>query len=346
VNGKILILGWGFPPNIDGGLDIHVKNLFEGLEDKGFDVKLALPEENAPDRENVISLDTGQGDMVQRARNMSAEVVEIAQDFDIIHTHDWFGSESGYKAKKYSDVKWISTMHSLSSSRNRNADERLERLEKISIEESDKLISVSEKLSNEINSTYSKRPEVIHNGFSVPEKNGENIKDRLDIETSMILFIGRHAEQKGLKHLIYGFKKFLENNDGVLVLGGEGYMTEALKEFSEILGIEEKVVFTGFIDEKELGDFYSSSDVFVSPSINEPFGLTITEAISCDTPVVATENGVEEIIPDEAIVSIEPDSDSIAEGIEKGLEKELSKLKMRNWTDMVDETMEVYKKIN
>jgi len=344
---KILLTGWGFPPRIDGGLDIHVRNLFEGLEKRGFDIKLALPEENAPDRENTISIDTGNGDMIQRARNMSSKVAEIAEDFDIIHTHDWFGTEAGYKSRKYSDTTWISTLHSLSSSRNRKANERIERFEEVSVSESDEVIAVSEKLADEIYSKYSEKPEIVYNGFSEPETNEKDIREELGIEKEdMILFLGRHAEQKGLKNLLYGFKKFLGKNDGVLVLGGEGYMSDALKDFAEILGIDRNVIFTGFIDEEDLGDYYASSDVFVSPSINEPFGLTITEAISCQTPVVATENGAEEIIPDEAIVSIDPDSNSIAEGIKIGLEKDLNDVEVRSWDEMIDETVEIYRRVN
>ena len=343
---RILVTGWGFPPDIDGGLDVHVKNLFEGLKERGFDVKLALPEEKAPERENIISIDTGEGDMIQRARKMSAEVAKLSDDFDLIHTHDWFGTEAGYKAKKYSKVSWISTLHSLSSSRHRNSNEKLEKLEKISVEEADEIIAVSEKLGKDIESKYNRRPEIIHNGFSDLETNGKDIKEELGIEENMIFFIGRHAEQKGLEHLLYGFKKFLKHNRGTLVLGGEGYMSDALKEFAEILDINENVIFTGFIDEKDLGDYYSSSDVFVSPSINEPFGLTITEAINCQTPVVATENGVEEIVPKDALISIEPNSDSIAEGLEKGLKKEVKEIEKRRWKDMIDETVEIYQKFS
>ncbi|MFT4868308.1 MAG: putative intracellular protease/amidase, partial [Candidatus Nanohaloarchaea archaeon] len=95
---KILLVGWGYPPNIDGGLDIHVKHLFEELLEQGIDVTLALPEQRAPDRENVISIKAGNGNMIQQARKMSAEIAEIAEDYNIVHTHDWFGAESGFKA--------------------------------------------------------------------------------------------------------------------------------------------------------------------------------------------------------------------------------------------------------
>ena len=113
---KILLTGWGYPPEIDGGLDIHVYHLFNELRDKkDLEVMLALPEENAPERERIISVETGDGDMIWKARKMSAEIAKRAEEFDLIHTHDWFGAEAGYKASKYSDTTWISTLHSLAS---------------------------------------------------------------------------------------------------------------------------------------------------------------------------------------------------------------------------------------
>ncbi|PSG99636.1 MAG: glycosyl transferase family 1, partial [Nanohaloarchaea archaeon SW_4_43_9] len=128
---KILLVGWGYPPEIDGGLDIHIKHLFEELRKSGIDVDLVLPEERAPDREEVIPIDTGDGDMVQRSRKMSSRIAELAENYDIVHTHDWFGAESGFKAKKYGNVNWISTFHSLSSGRNREPGGDLQKLEKV-----------------------------------------------------------------------------------------------------------------------------------------------------------------------------------------------------------------------
>ncbi len=341
---KIALVGWGYPPHIDGGLDIHVKELFIGLKERGVDVELFLPEENAPDMEEVTGLETGEGDMIQMARKMSAEIAAKSEAYDLIHTHDWFGAEAGYKCKKYGDMKWVSTMHSLSSSRNRNTHSEVERLEKVAVKKSDVALAVSSKLASEIEEEYSDRPQVIRNGFSEASETGRDVKEDLGIDEDMIFFVGRHAEQKGLKHLIYGFKKYIEENEAALVIGGSGHMTEGLKEFAEILGIEEKVFFTGFIPEDELGDYYQSADLFVSPSINEPFGLTITEALNAGTPVAATDNGVKELISEEYITSIDPDSDSICEGISKGLEKDFSELKnTRSWDNMVDELMDVYR---
>lgn len=340
---KILIVGWGFPPNIDGGLDVHVQKLFRHLEEtEDIEVSLVLPEERAPDQENIIPVETGEGDMRWKARKMSSQIASIAEDYDLIHTHDWFGAEAGFKSKKYSDTAWISTIHSLASDRSHGGSP--EELEKIAIEEPDALITVSEKLRDKIQEEYGKSPEIIYNGFSKAEKTGKDVKKELKIQGDMIFFVGRHAQQKGIEHLIYGFRKYLEDgNEAELVIGGDGHLTESLKDFVDMLGIEEKVHFTGFIPDRELGDYYEAAELFVSPSISEPFGLTITEALEAGTPVAATSNGVEEILSPGQIISIEPDSESIMEGIRKGLElEEFNFEESRTWQDMTDEILEIY----
>jgi starch synthase len=113
-----------------------------------------------------------------------------------------------------------------------------------------------------------------------------------------------------------------------------------------MLGIEDSVIFEGFIPDDELGDYYHSADVFVSPSINEPFGLTVTEAVEAGTPVVATSSGAEEVLPGNAVVSVEPDSDSIMKGIEAALDQEIGEFDSRSWKEVAEETMEVYQELS
>jgi starch synthase len=348
-NQKILLVGWGYPPEIDGGLDIHVYHLFQELKNQeGVDVSLALPADRAPEREDILPVETGDGDMAWKAREMSAEVAELAEDFDIVHTHDWFGAEAGFKAKKYSNVNWVSTMHSLSSNRNRGVSEDIEELEEVAVTEPDELIAVSESLADEIEEEFGVESWIIYNGFSTPKTTGKDVKQELGIEGDMVFFVGRHAEQKGVEHLLYGFRKFLEDGgDASLVIGGDGHMRESLEKFTEILGVEDRVYFTGFIPSRELGDYYQAADAFVSPSINEPFGLTITEALESGTPVLATDSGVNELISGDSILEISADSDSIASGLEKALERDFRpEYESRSWEEMCEEVLKVYKGFN
>ena len=339
---KILIVGWGYPPKIDGGLDIAVKELFKGLQEKeGVEVDLMLPADRAPNQENIISVEV-EGDMFSKAEQLSRTAAKKASKYDIIHTHDWFGAEAGFKAQKYSDTKWVSTFHSLSSSRSRAPSEELEKLEETAIENADKVTAVSDKLSQEIESIHGKSPETVYNGFSQLR---EGKKIDFGTDKPVFFYVGRHSEQKGLEHLIYGFKKYLETNEGLLILGGKGHLKQALEDFVELLEIEESVRFEGFIPDDNLADYYRSADVFVSPSINEPFGLTISEALSCGTRVICTDSGINELLPSEAVKLVEPNSDSISEGLEKSLEKEPVKIEGRSWSEMVEDYLEIYQSL-
>jgi glycosyltransferase involved in cell wall biosynthesis len=119
-----------------------------------------------------------------------------------------------------------------------------------------------------------------------------------------------------------------------------------LKLFAELLGIEDRVRFPGFIPEAELGDYYAAADVFVSPSLAEPFGITITEALSVGTPVVATECGVAEVLPDDALVEVQPDSDSIAWGIRQALAMDgAPEYEPFTWDDCVEGNLGVYERV-
>lgn len=337
---KVLLVGWGYPPKIDGGLDIAVKELFEGLQRQNVEVDLMLPDERAPDEDNIISVKV-EGDMFSKAEDLSREAAKKASEYDIIHTHDWFGVEAGFKAQKYSDVNWVSTFHSLSSSRSRTPSENIEDLEEIAVENSDRITAVSDKLGEEIEKIHGKKPLTVYNGFSKPEE-GEDIRFEKE---PVFFYVGRHAEQKGLEHLIYGFKKYLEDNQGLLVLGGDGHLKESLEEFVEMLEIEDSVRFEGFIPDRKLGGYYRAADVFVSPSINEPFGLTISEALRFGTRVVCTESGINELLPGEAVTLVEPNSDSIAEGLEKSLDSEPVKFEGRNWDKMVEDYLRIYREL-
>lgn len=343
MDSKILMVGWSFPPEIEGGLDIHVANLFQELRELGVDVDLLLPEEKAPDREDVITVNSGE-DTFSRARDLGRKAVEAAGEYDVIHTHDWLGTEAGLKSRKYRDTRWVATFHSLVSNRTRNPSRRIENLERAMAERSDSSVAVSRSLADAVEDRYGRRPEVVHNGFSDVSGNGSDIKEELGVDGDMVFFVGRHAEQKGVEHLIYGFSKLTETRDATLVIGGEGHMTGALERFVELLDMEDQVIFTGFIPEDELGDYYSSADVFVSPSINEPFGLTVTEALQAGTPVVATESGAEEILPGDAIVKVEPDSGSIKKGIEEALDRSSPpEPESRSWEEVAEEIREIYR---
>jgi len=120
-----------------------------------------------------------------------------------------------------------------------------------------------------------------------------------------------------------------------------------LKRFVELLGIEERVEFVGYVPEAELGDYYAAADAFVSPSYAEPFGITITEALESGTQVVATRAGVAEVLPDGCLVEVEVDSESIVDGIATALDRPRAtpEYERREWSEVAEDTLAVYEDV-
>jgi len=344
---KVLMLGWGFPPNITGGLDTVVGELFEQFEPRD-DIQfgLVLPDEYAPEeRADIHGVPTGQGDIVTRIGRLAGEFADIAADFDIIHTNDWFGYNPGTRATSTADVEWVTTFHSLSQDRNVNPPEREVQTEQRVANRSDHLLSVSQFTQRRINEFYDADSDVIYNGFSSVEATGRDLKAELDIDGKMLFFVGRHTDQKGLSYLLYGLSK-LPRDDVTLVLGGTGHLTDQLKRFAELLGIADQLIFEGFLPQAELGDYYASADLFVSPSLAEPFGITIVESLSVGTRVVACESGAAELLPEDCVIEVEPDSDVIADGIEYALSLDSPiAYEERTWEDVADEHVEFYNEL-
>ena len=143
---KILMLGWGFPPNITGGLDTVVGELYEQLEPRDdIQFELVLPDEYAPeDRAGIHGVPTGQGDIITRIGRLAGDFADIASDFDIIHTNDWFGYNPGTRAASTADIEWVTSFHSLSIDRNVNPPEREVQTEPRVANRSDHLVAVSE----------------------------------------------------------------------------------------------------------------------------------------------------------------------------------------------------------
>jgi len=340
------MLGWGFPPNVTGGLDTAVGELFERLQPSDdVELELVLPAEYAPDREGIHGVPTGEGDIITRIGRLSEAFAERASDADIVHTHDWFGYNPGSRAKSNHDVEWVTTFHSLSSDRNRDPPQREVETERRVVERSDHLVAVSEFTKGKIRREYGGDARVIYNGFSSVETTGRDFKSELGIDGKMLFFVGRHTDQKGIPYLLYALSK-LRREDVTLVVGGSGHLTAQLKRLAELLGIQDSVEWVGYVPEEELGDYYASADLFVSPSLAEPFGITIVEALSAGTRVVASECGAAELLPSDCLIEVEPDSESIAAGIEYALSLDSPlEYEVRTWEQVAAEHVEFYEEI-
>jgi glycosyltransferase involved in cell wall biosynthesis len=236
----------------------------------------------------------------------------------------------------------VSSFHSLASDRNIDPPTREVETERRLANAADTNIAVSEIVREDIKELYDADSRVVYNGFSTPTFSGKDVRADLGIDGEMLFFVGRHTDQKGISHLLYALKK-LRRPEVTLVVGGSGHQTDQLKRFAELLGIDDRIAFVGYVPEAELGDYYAAADVFVSPSYAEPFGITITEALEAGTQVVATRSGVAEVLPDGCLVEVETDSESITDGIATALDREEPPaFERREWSDVCEDTLALY----
>ena len=114
----------------------------------------------------------------------------------------------------------------------------------------------------------------------------------------IVTYIGRLTLQKGVDYFIKAAQQVVHYNPKVAFLVvGSGDMERQLVELVASLGISDHVLFAGFLRGNLLKSVYKSSDLFVMPSVSEPFGLTALESIAAGTPaIISLQSGVSEVI--------------------------------------------------
>lgn len=311
---KILMIGWGAEPDISGGMDVHTSRLSECLVQSGHDVKLFAPAFNetssSSSNPEIEKIDAGKkpnnlADVIRSVKEYNRNIFSFAKkdNFDIIHTHDWLGAEVGFHIQQKLGKKWVHTVHSLEymrSCRQGTGKSRIEMLEELAIRGADALITVSKFMQKEIKEKYGRSAKVVYNAPSVSEK---DMLPGVSREENRVLFVGRIAEQKGLKYLIYSAKDVLKSVPSAkVVIAGAGNLRRPLEEFSKSLGIKESIIFTGFVERKQLVQEYQKATLFVSPSVYEPFGITLLDAAVLGAPIIATrKTGALELFSKESV---------------------------------------------
>jgi len=300
---KILMIGWGYPPNIQGGLDTHVYEISRELAKKN-EIFLALPEFNSPKKEPEgiktipIKCPKASVSLVKAVREYNKGILKICGnlEFDLIHSHDWFGVEASEGLKKKTGRPWVFTLHSLEFMRScqQGGKSLMERLEKRGAEKCDGLVTVSEFMKREIGEKYGIRKEkisVVYNSARAHAGEPGKIRKRFGLgQRPVALFLGRLSSQKGPEYFLRSAKMALEKiPDARFLVAGEGHLREGLERFASHLGLDGKAFFTGFAPERDMGSYYRDADVFVLPSLYEPFGIAALESVLSGTPAIVSE---------------------------------------------------------
>lgn len=238
----------------------------------------------------------------------SARTLARQYDFDIIHAHDWMSFRAGIEAKKVSGKPLIVHIHSTEIERTggNNINQEIFQIEKEGMENADVVIAVSKMTKDILVNSYKIPPEkihVVHNGIDIydypPIDADDTTISKLKEEgNKIVLFVGRITLQKGPDYFLKAAKKVLQFNRRVFfVIAGSGDMEHHIIREAARLGISDRVLFAGFLRGEELNRIYRSADLFVMPSVSEPFGITALESVVNGTPVLLSQqSGVKEVL--------------------------------------------------
>ena len=259
--------------------------------------KSILKEENNIYGENLF-------DEVLRYRECARKIA-LNENFDVIHAHDWLSFGAGVEAKKITGKPLVAHIHATEFDRGGgvNIDERVYKREKEGMEMADKVIAVSNYTKGIITEKYGipeEKVEVAHNGVDLVEKPvGKEILTKLKRSgKKIVLFVGRLTLQKGPDYFLEAARKVVDCSDDIIfIVAGSGDMERQVIHQAAELGISDRVLFPGFVRGEELHGLYKAADLFVMPSISEPFGLTPLESLINGTPVLlSNQSGVSEVV--------------------------------------------------
>jgi glycosyltransferase involved in cell wall biosynthesis len=277
-------------------------------------------------------------------------------EHDVIHAHDWLTMLAALEARRYSHKPVVLHIHALETDRSGMwIDKRIFAIEKYGMDQADRIIAVSQYTKNNIVQYYgisSDKITVIHNGIYY----NESLPDTNTTHPKMVLFLGRITQQKGPHFFLEVARLILEKrNDVQFVLAGAGDLLLETIERTANLRIGKNVHFTGFLDNDRVKEIYQLADVYVMPSVSEPFGLSALEALSYGVPVViAKQSGVAEVLH-HSLVSDFWDTEDIAAKILALLEypalrrtsvaNEQQGLHAVTWGKAAEKIIELYKKL-
>ena len=323
---KTLLLTNEYPPNIYGGAGVHVDYLSRELAKlMEVEVRCFGDQRNHVGNLDVRGFGTGLPEMnCAKALQSPLGAARRCVDFngagitaDLVHCHTWYTHLGGIMAKLNYGIPLVITVHSLEPLR----PWKREQLgggydfslwvEKTALEMADAVIAVSEETRSDLRSLFNipeERMTVIHNGIDLSEytatKNPETLRALgVDPTRPYVLFVGRITRQKGIIHLVRAIRHMNPGFQIVLCAGAPDTPEIALEmqaAIAEARGIREEIVWIEkMVSRPEAIALYSGAEVFVCPSIYEPFGIINLEAMACGTPVVASAvGGIKEVVVD------------------------------------------------
>jgi len=243
-------------------------------------------------------------DLMKEVAQYALVAAEIAKQnqFDVIHAHDWLTFPAGIVAKQVSGKPLILHVHATEYDRSGdNINQSVYEIERKGLEQADAIITVSEFTKEILRARYGiqgNKISVVHNGVLPAASHQDNATPRTSKNEKIVTFLGRITFQKGPEYFVQAARKVLNKMPDVhFVMAGSGDMLQQTISLVAKLKMGSRFHFTGFLHGHETDDMYARSDVYVMPSVSEPFGITPLEAIRSGVPVIISkQSGVAEVL--------------------------------------------------
>ncbi|MDR1119954.1 MAG: glycosyltransferase [Dysgonamonadaceae bacterium] len=241
--------------------------------------------------------------LLEEINNYSIVSGVIARTYpcDVIHSHDWLTYPAGIHAKKITGKPLVIHVHATDFDRSRgNVNPQVYALEKDGMDNADHIITVSNLTRNTVIEKYHQHPSkvtTVHNAVEPVGKEVQAISPQKG-KDKVITFLGRITMQKGPEYFVEAASLVLKRSQSVrFVMAGSGDMMDRMISLAAKRGIADRFHFTGFLKGKQVYEMLKSSDVYVMPSVSEPFGISPLEAMQCGVPtIISKQSGCAEIL--------------------------------------------------
>ncbi|HBG27949.1 MAG: hypothetical protein A2Y10_18245 [Planctomycetes bacterium GWF2_41_51] len=238
-------------------------------------------------------------DIFEEVAKYAERTLEIAslEDFDIIHAHDWMTFPAATAIAQESGRPLLVHIHSTEFDRSgERVNQAIYDIERQGMHKATKVIAVSNYTKNIVVNRYSvpaDKIEVVYNGVEDVQSSQVKLAGR----EKVVLYLGRITFQKGPDYFVAAAKKVLEKMNNVkFIMAGDGDMTHRMINYAAYLGIGHKIFFTGFLQGTYVDRVYRMADLYVMPSVSEPFGIAALEAMKNKVPVlVSKQSGIAEV---------------------------------------------------
>ena len=335
---KALMFGWEFPPHILGGLGTASYGLTYGLAQQGdIDIVFMMPRKWGGEEETflrIIGADTvdvpGRGriefsgrypdNLLEEIGNYEqvAAVLARQEQFDVIHSHDWLTYPAGATAKRLSGKPLVIHVHATDFDRSRGqVNPTVYAIERQGMDMADHIMCVSNLTRQTVIDKYGQSPDkvsTVHNAV-FPLANSDEFKHHKR-KDHLVTFLGRITMQKGPEYFVEAAARVLRQTDNVrFVMAGSGDKMNEMIDLVARRGISTRFHFPGFMRGKQVQQLLADSDVYIMPSVSEPFGISPLEAMQVGCPtIISNQSGCAEILH-HAIKTDYWDIDAMADAI-------------------------------